>query len=117
MKNFSKPQHRHFSDKKSFSDRNSGSVFKAVCSQCAADCEVPFKPSGDRPVLCSNCFRRPDSSPARYGSSSRNEREPRFERENRFDRRQNRDSGDVTLATINKKLDKILQILGEFEED
>ncbi len=28
----------------------------AVCSECNADCEVPFKPSGDKPVLCRDCF-------------------------------------------------------------
>ncbi len=110
MKNFSKS--RQYTDKKAFSDRSTGSLFKAVCSQCASDCEVPFKPSGDRPVLCSNCFRRPDSSPARFGSHSRNE-----SREPRFDRRSTREGGDVSLITLNKKLDKILQILGEFEED
>ncbi|MCA9370720.1 MAG: hypothetical protein KC680_02040, partial [Candidatus Peregrinibacteria bacterium] len=28
----------------------------AVCSECGADCQVPFKPSGDKPVLCRDCF-------------------------------------------------------------
>lgn len=28
----------------------------AVCSDCGADCQVPFEPSGDRPVLCRDCF-------------------------------------------------------------
>jgi CxxC-x17-CxxC domain-containing protein len=25
-------------------------MHKAVCAECGKDCEVPFKPSGDRPV-------------------------------------------------------------------
>ncbi len=28
----------------------------AVCSECGAECQVPFRPSGDRPVLCRDCF-------------------------------------------------------------
>lgn len=31
-------------------------MHKAVCSQCGADCEVPFRPTGDRPIFCSDCF-------------------------------------------------------------
>ncbi len=35
---------------------------KATCSECNAECEVPFKPRGDRPVFCKNCFaKRKDS--------------------------------------------------------
>ncbi|MBT3292884.1 zinc-binding protein [Candidatus Peregrinibacteria bacterium] len=29
----------------------------AVCAECNADCQVPFKPSGDKPVLCRECFQ------------------------------------------------------------
>ncbi|MBU0707687.1 hypothetical protein KKG41_04920 [Patescibacteria group bacterium] len=31
-------------------------MFKATCSECGQSCEVPFKPTGDKPVLCSSCF-------------------------------------------------------------
>lgn len=30
---------------------------KAICSECGNACEVPFKPTGDKPVFCSDCFR------------------------------------------------------------
>lgn len=30
----------------------------AVCASCGADTEVPFKPSGDRPVYCFDCFNK-----------------------------------------------------------
>lgn len=33
-------------------------MHKAVCAECKQDCEVPFKPSGDKPVLCQDCFRK-----------------------------------------------------------
>ena len=29
----------------------------AVCSACGKQTEVPFKPSGDRPVYCRECFQ------------------------------------------------------------
>lgn len=38
--------------------RNDGprEMHKVVCSECGVDCEVPFKPSEDRPVYCKNCY-------------------------------------------------------------
>jgi len=39
-------------------------LHKAVCADCKKQCEVPFKPTGDRPVYCKDCFskRRIDTS-------------------------------------------------------
>ncbi len=37
-------------------DRGGSGMHQAVCSDCGKNCEVPFKPSGDKPVLCSDCF-------------------------------------------------------------
>ncbi len=28
----------------------------AVCAQCGIDTTVPFRPTGDKPVYCSDCF-------------------------------------------------------------
>lgn len=33
-------------------------MHKATCSECKQECEVPFKPSGDRPVYCKSCFAK-----------------------------------------------------------
>lgn len=33
-------------------------LHKAVCAECKQECEVPFKPSGDRPVYCKSCFAK-----------------------------------------------------------
>ncbi len=32
-------------------------MFDAVCSECGKTCQVPFQPSGDKPIYCSDCFR------------------------------------------------------------
>ena len=31
-------------------------IFPAICAECGQETEVPFKPSGDRPVYCRNCY-------------------------------------------------------------
>ena len=33
-------------------------MHKAVCADCRKECEVPFKPTGDRPVYCKDCFAK-----------------------------------------------------------
>lgn len=33
-------------------------MHKAVCADCRKECEIPFRPSGDRPVYCQECFKR-----------------------------------------------------------
>ena len=30
----------------------------AVCAACGVETMVPFRPSGDRPVYCRDCFRK-----------------------------------------------------------
>lgn len=37
----------------------------AVCDRCGQDCEVPFRPSGDRPVYCKPCLGKGDAAPVR----------------------------------------------------
>lgn len=40
-------------------DRNKVRVMhKAICADCKKECSLPFKPSGDRPVYCQDCFSR-----------------------------------------------------------
>ncbi len=31
-------------------------MFKAKCASCGIDCEVPFKPTGDKPIYCRDCY-------------------------------------------------------------
>ncbi|MDO8567851.1 MAG: zinc-ribbon domain containing protein [Dehalococcoidales bacterium] len=33
-------------------------MFPVKCSSCGKDTEVPFEPRGDRPVYCSDCYRK-----------------------------------------------------------
>lgn len=90
----------------------------ATCSTCGADCKVPFRPSGDRPILCSQCFEQKNE-----GGFSGTER--RFESRDRkpsFDRKapmvHNRPDPQIAelkgeLRTMHSKLDRIMQMLGD----
>ncbi len=45
---------------RSFDNRDSRPVVMhdAVCSNCGKKCEVPFRPTGDKPVYCRDCFAK-----------------------------------------------------------
>jgi len=49
-----------YQDRDSGGGYNSGprEMHKATCADCQKECEVPFKPSGDRPVYCRECFSK-----------------------------------------------------------
>lgn len=68
-------------------------MFDAVCDECKNNCQVPFQPSSDKPVYCSNCF---GSKGGR--SENRNTEESKSRHEEQF-------------ALLNQKVDQILNIL------
>jgi len=80
-----------------------------ICSKCKQPCQVPFRPTGDKPVFCSDCFRNEG------GSSSSSSFSPRR------DRPSSPSSGmsQEQFKQINAKLDKIIGVLDniEFEAD
>ena len=75
-------------------ERRPAEMHDVTCDKCGKECQVPFRPTGDKPVLCSDCFRKKDSS----GSGSLRMSLEQFD-------------------TINKKLDKIIAFLGTIEID
>ena len=38
-------------------DRGPKQLFNATCADCGKETQVPFKPSGNRPVYCRDCFK------------------------------------------------------------
>ena len=54
-------------------------MHKAICTECGAQCEVPFKPTGDKPVLCNDCFKNSGRS-GDGGKDRRGRRDDRGER-------------------------------------
>lgn len=59
-------------------------MHQAVCSNCGKSCEVPFRPTGSKPVLCRDCFRGNQGSDSRR-SDSRNSGRSNFEDRQMFD--------------------------------
>lgn len=45
---------------------------RAICADCNNECEIPFKPSGDRPVYCKECF--PNHKKGHMFNTNRNNR-------------------------------------------
>lgn len=33
-------------------------MFSAICADCRKPCQVPFRPSGDKPIYCRECFMK-----------------------------------------------------------
>jgi CxxC-x17-CxxC domain-containing protein len=38
--------------------RGAREMFSATCSSCGQEAQVPFQPSGAKPVYCSSCFEQ-----------------------------------------------------------
>jgi len=71
-------------------ERRPMEMHSAVCDSCGQKCEVPFRPTGSKPVLCRDCFKK-------GGRSS--------------DSRSLPPVSHVELDQINDKLDKIIRFL------
>ena len=101
MKDFNRDKRSKFTkrersprrDSDRFDRRDSGrserTMHEVTCAKCGRRCEVPFRPTGDKPVYCSDCFRKNDN----------------FESKTR--------SADYSkdFEEINKKLDLILEAM------
>ncbi|MBI5412133.1 hypothetical protein HZA43_03065 [Candidatus Peregrinibacteria bacterium] len=80
-----------FSDRPSFQSRGEDRpMHEATCADCGKRCEVPFRPTGDKPVFCRDCF-----------GANKNEN---------FDLKKPRQSNEQFERLI-EKLDKIVKIL------
>ncbi len=78
---------RDFGARKSFGDRNDRprEMTEVVCSECGNNCQVPFKPSNDKPVFCNDCF-----ASKRNGDDRGGDRKPERREFSRPDRREER---------------------------
>ncbi len=72
-------------------DRGNFQMTKVICSGCGDECEVPFKPTSNKPVFCNTCFAKKEK-----GSSNRSS---------------SRGNSDKDFDMINEKLNKIMKAL------
>ncbi len=94
-----------------FNNRGFGkpTMFKTICSNCGKECEVPFKPNGEKPVYCRDCFKEMGGDTKR--SDDRNVARPYAEQRNSENKSTDNFQYKQELMTIHAKVDKILSIL------
>jgi len=99
-------------------------LFKATCTTCGKPCEVPFRPDGQKPVLCRDCFASKNSSPSGNNNFKTGNREvqarPSYNSDSRsesFHKVASTNAGpDLAqlhkqVATIESKLNEVLALL------
>ena len=85
-------------------------TFRVTCDKCGKDCDVPFKPTGDKPVYCSDCFRKNGNSEKK---SKKYDDFQEFDRmEKKAPNSQSNEELKKRLDDIEEKIDKILDSLG-----
>lgn len=115
-------KHRNFGSYRGKGDnREHREMYSAVCADCGNKCEVPFQPTGNKPVYCSDCFSKQNNS-ERYSNNSHNNKQHRdYSRENnkqsyKYDKNNyHTENLKMQFEKINYKLDKILKILSQKE--
>jgi CxxC-x17-CxxC domain-containing protein len=75
-------------------------MYKATCSNCGKECEVPFRPTNGKPVYCSDCFEKMGGGRGDAQRPERSDFSP-----------QGQDQNKTQLDALNAKLDRILGIL------
>lgn len=91
----------NYGDRRPENNYRERTLYKAICADCRHECEVPFKPSGERPVYCKECFSK------RKGGGSFRERSDRErpDRERPDNRPREREAAPVETARPDKPWD------------
>lgn len=111
-------------------------LFSATCSTCGKACEVPFRPSPDKPVYCSACFGKNALKEGREERGERGGRDDRragsdFKKEARGQREErtfkqdfapiHKDNGHDELKkqilALESKVNRVLELLGTQKEE
>lgn len=89
-------------------------MFSTSCTSCHKACDVPFRPSGDKPVYCRECFADKrdgqDSMSTRPSNGPRTESRPQYKSASSSNDRGN-DELKQQLIKIESKLNRILEII------
>jgi CxxC-x17-CxxC domain-containing protein len=81
-------------------------LFQTICARCGKQAIVPFRPIGNKPILCKMCFSQKESF-----EPGTDRFEHRGKPHDRFESRPRPDASSATLDMINRKLDKIMRAL------
>lgn len=82
-------------------------MHSAICDECHKDCEVPFRPTGNKPIFCSRCFEKQGGGSRQNNFGGGRDRKPRFN-----DSKPN-DNKEILkgIKTLNYKLDELIKAL------
>lgn len=84
-------------------------LYKATCDECHKTCEVPFRPSQDKPVFCNDCFgSKRDSGRESFDRPRRS-----FDKPNVYSDNKSGGNEEIkrTLVDINTKLDYLVNVV------
>lgn len=123
MRNFNRDRGNRNRDRRGgggFGRRDSGRGFnrggdrqmhKVICDDCHKECEVPFKPSSDKPIYCDQCF-------AKHGGGKSNER--RGDNRSNFGNRESNKSHEEIMKAIKDlkyKIDELTKLFNSKTPD
>ena len=84
-------------------DRGDREMFSAVCASCGKNCQVPFRPTGSKPVYCSDCFRKNGPQDAGGGRDFGGDRQSSFRSDSRGSDRGDREMFDAVCDNCGNK--------------
>lgn len=85
-------------------------MHQAVCSNCGRSCEVPFRPTGDKPVYCRECFAAKGgaSNGDRFGKKDRRDFAPSAPSRASSQGGGGNDELKKQLESVNAKLERLI---------
>jgi CxxC-x17-CxxC domain-containing protein len=81
-------------------------MHQVVCDQCGKPCEVPFRPTGDKPVYCSSCF---EGKRKTRGAGDRFSKNKFSGQKTDFGSKGNNDELKKQLVILNGKMDQLIK--------
>jgi CxxC-x17-CxxC domain-containing protein len=76
---------------------NRPQMYTTLCDECGIQCEVPFRPTGDKPVYCNDCFSRGKGRRDSFTNDAPKSQQSNISKEQ--------------FEILNTKLDKILKLV------
>ncbi|MGB8815647.1 MAG: CxxC-x17-CxxC domain-containing protein [Minisyncoccia bacterium] len=95
-----------------FGERRDIVMHDAVCADCKKNCQVPFRPSNDKPVYCKDCFNeRGGPSKSSFNNFPKKDFGPRPQVSPSFATNKSDDGVKKLLEAINTKLDSLIKTI------
>ena len=91
-------------------DRGERELFSATCAECGNTCEVPFRPTGEKPVFCKDCFAAKKGDAPR-GDRREQSRDARSEGRPQHMHTDGLEEVKAHLASLHAKVDALMALL------